>query len=223
VAARFGRAQGVAAQSWVEAAVESGDASSESLMQMQLALFDECKVDDDTGRCKALSEAIEALDAAVAERKNAPKKEAFGRVEFKATPIQAAATKLRASAAKFGPEQKEAADEWIKKVTTGKEVGGAGLLEEQIALFGECVLSEGSTPSDCQRLVAALGALQEAVEECRIAENFSTCEPDEVVGAIKAAGDAAPTASPSASAPAKKGRKRDAVKGFFKKLTGGSN
>ena len=72
----FGRAQGVAAQSWVEAAVESGDASSESLMQMQLALFDECKVDDDTGRCKALSEAIEALDAAVAERKNAPKKEA---------------------------------------------------------------------------------------------------------------------------------------------------
>ena len=56
VAKRFGIEQGKAAQKWVEAAVKSGDASTDSLMQMQQALFEECSVDDDSGRCRALSE-----------------------------------------------------------------------------------------------------------------------------------------------------------------------
>ena len=35
-----------------------------SAMEMQLALFDECKLDDESGRCKALSEAIDAMKVA---------------------------------------------------------------------------------------------------------------------------------------------------------------
>ena len=42
-------------------------------MEMQLTLFAECQLDDDTGKCKDLSEAIEALTTAVADRKNKPK------------------------------------------------------------------------------------------------------------------------------------------------------
>lgn len=58
IAQRFGAVQGQAAQKWVEKAVTNGETSSEVLMEMQLALFDECSVDDESGRCKALSEAI---------------------------------------------------------------------------------------------------------------------------------------------------------------------
>ena len=44
------------------------------------------------------------------------------------------------------------ADAWIKKVASGDITEGSmnSLLEEQITLFGECVLSEDGTPSNCQ-------------------------------------------------------------------------
>mmetsp|Transcript_41665 Transcript_41665/g.134403 ORF Transcript_41665/g.134403 Transcript_41665/m.134403 type:complete len:147 (+) Transcript_41665:272-712(+) len=125
-------------------------------MEMQLTLFEECQLDDESGRCKALTEAIEALSSAVEVRRNAPKDKEFELI-LGPTAIQEAATKLRASAATFGPEQKEAANVWIKKLTSGEAASGAGLLEEQITLFGECVLSEGavSPPQHCQRLLSS--------------------------------------------------------------------
>ena len=73
VATKFGPMQGKAAQAWVEGAIDGGEAKTETLMEMQLALFDECKVDDESGRCKDLSDAIEALTAAVADRKANPR------------------------------------------------------------------------------------------------------------------------------------------------------
>jgi len=73
VAKRFGPTQGKAAQSWVEEAIKAGDANGDSLMQMQLALFEECTLDDESGRCKDLSDAIAALTTAVEDRKTKPK------------------------------------------------------------------------------------------------------------------------------------------------------
>lgn len=73
VAKRFGPTQGKAAQSWVEEAIKAGDANGDSLMQMQLTLFEECTLDDESGRCKELTDAIAALTTAVEDRKNKPK------------------------------------------------------------------------------------------------------------------------------------------------------
>ena len=47
IAKRFGVAQGKGAQAWVEQAVKGGDARTESLVNMQLALFEECTIDDE--------------------------------------------------------------------------------------------------------------------------------------------------------------------------------
>ena len=70
-----------------------------------------------------------------------------------ATPIQEAASKLRSVATLFGPEQKAAANAWIKKVTTSTTpMDASGLLEEQIMLFGTA-LELGS-----HRIVDALTA-----------------------------------------------------------------
>ena len=173
-AAKFGPTQGTAAQTWVQEAIEAGnlydDFKSDTLMEMQLTLFAECSVDDESGKCKDLSEAIEALTVAVADRKKNPKTTECEppaavphnrrparpprlrsstscahaarhplAVDFDialgATPIQEAATKLRSAATLFGPEQKTAADAWIKKVISGEEMSKAsGLLEEQVGL-----------------------------------------------------------------------------------------
>jgi hypothetical protein len=78
-AKKFGITQGKAAQAWVQEAVKTGDTmSTPGLMEMQLRLFEECSVDDESGRCRALSEAIDALNAAVAERKASPPSEDDG-------------------------------------------------------------------------------------------------------------------------------------------------
>ena len=50
-ATRFGGAQGEAAAAWVEDATSGGAVISE-LIEQQLALFDECMLDDDSGKCK---------------------------------------------------------------------------------------------------------------------------------------------------------------------------
>lgn len=93
-AKRFGVTQGKQAQAWVEQAVSAGDASASGLMEMQLTLFEECQLDDESGRCKALTEAIEALSSAVEVRRNAPKDKEFELI-LGPTAIQEAATKLR--------------------------------------------------------------------------------------------------------------------------------
>lgn len=102
-----------------------------------------------------------------AEKKSSPK--AFNIIKGK-TPIQEAATKVREAAKRFGPAQKSAADEWIKMVTLGTEATAVtsgfreSLLAQKVTLFGECILSEDGTPSDCEQLEQALSALSEAIE-----------------------------------------------------------
>ena len=132
------------------------------------------------------------------------------------TPIQEAATKLRSTATLFGPEQKAAADAWIKKMTSGAVRDGSGLLEEQVALFGECVLSEDSTPSNCQQLEQALADLQSAIETCNV-DAKEDCSSDEVAAELQ---EAAPQAQEGVVTPT--GGKRKALKRFFRKLTGAS-
>lgn len=181
VAKRFGVAQGKGAQSWVEQAVKGGDARTESLVSMQLALFEECSLDDESGRCKQLTAAMEEMVSAVEKRsgssfyKEGILKPSSLTLQFGPTGVQSAATKLRSAAAKFGPEQKAAADAWIKKAAGGDTSNANALLEEQITLFGECVLSEDGTPSNCQLLEAALEDFQEALETCNI--DAVTCSP----------------------------------------------
>ena len=93
-------------------------------------------------------------------------------LQLGAAPIEAAASKVMKAAAGFGPEQEAAADAWIKKVLGGELVRGpvamSSLLEEQIMLFGECLLSEDGTSSNCQALEEALAELQCALEACDI-------------------------------------------------------
>lgn len=209
IAKRFGPTQGKAAQKWVEDALQGSSTSSAVLMEQQLALFDECSVDDESGRCKALSEAIDAMISAVAEKKtlDLPANEKLAakwrqQKLFGTTPIQAAATKLRTAATKFGPEQKAAADAWIKKAASGEATyaDGNALLSGKVMLFGECVLSEGSSPSNCQLLETALTELQDALETCTVAESAMVpqCNPEEVVDTVKAeAKKAAPVIDPS--------------------------
>ena len=164
-AQQFGAMQGKAAQEWVEKAVKLGDAKADNLMEMQLQLFEECKLEDG-GRCKELSEAVDALTSAVEGKKTTPEGDGCasaralkgrslsfqlssqlstlqlsraGAIITGSTPIQLAATKLRTAASAFGPDQEAAANTWIKKLTGGDETSAKGLLEEQITLFGECV------------------------------------------------------------------------------------
>jgi len=220
-AAKFGPTQGKAAQKWVADSIDAGnlydDFKTDTLMEMQLTLFAECQLDDDTGKCKDLSEAIDALTSAVAERKNKPKTDEFDfDIALGATPIQEAATKLRSAATLFGPEQKTAADEWIKKVISGDTMSKAtGLLEEQVALFGECVLSEDSTPSNCQKLEEALSELQTAIETCSV-DAPEDCDTEEVATELKE--DKAPEVAVAKPA-AKSGAKRRAVKNLLHMLT----
>merc|ERR1712224_748698 len=93
----------------------------------------------------------------------------------------------RSAASKFGPEQKKAADAWIKRVASGKEADVPSLLEAQISLFGECLLSEDGSPSKCQKLEEALNELQEVLE----ASGKATPKPaGAVVGVVVPTGDA---------------------------------
>ena len=166
VAAKFGTAQGKAAQAWVEKAVAEKSMAGEKLVEMELELFGECSVDDESGRCKALGEAIDAMKIAVEERTPS---EPMAVLTAK-TPIQEAATAVRQAAMQFGPEQTDAANAWIKQVVLGVESKAVtagfreSLLEQKITLFGECLLSEDGTPSDCEQLEIALAALQESIE-----------------------------------------------------------
>ena len=186
IAKRFGVAQGKGAQAWVEQAVKGGDAGTESLVNMQLALFEECALDDDSGKCKQLTAAMEEMVTAVEKRSSSPffkdgilRPSSFG-VAIAPTAVQKAATKLRNAAAKFGPEQKAVADAWIKKAARGdlSDAAGSALLEEQITLFGECVLSEDGTPNNSQLLTEALESFQDALEGCEITSEVPKCRPE---------------------------------------------
>jgi len=191
IARKFGYTQGVAAQDWVEASIKSKTANTDKLMQMQLTLFDECSVDDESGRCQALSEAIDAMKGAVVAKAAAAETSKKGfKLNLGPSELQVAATKVRDAATRFGPSQKEAANAWIKQVTTGMSTEGGvasefreDLLTQKITLFGECLLSEDGSPSDCEKLDKALTEFQEAIEFCEVATAAAeeACRAAEVI------------------------------------------
>ena len=83
----------------------------------------------------------------------------------------------------------------------------------QVALFGECVLSEDSTPSKCQQLEEALTELQQAIETCRV-DTPEDCDTEGVADKLKkdkVPGEPAPKRS--------SGAKRRAVKNVLHMLT----
>ena len=84
-----------------------------------------------------------------------------------------------------------------------------------MALFGECVLSEDSTPSNCQKLEEALSELQQAIETCSV-DAPEDCDTEEVATELKE--DKAPEVAVAKPA-AKSGAKRRAVKNLLHMLT----
>merc|ERR1719162_469791 len=91
-ATRFGGAQGEAAAAWVEDAT-SGGAEISELIEQQLVLFDECMLDDDSGKCKELDAALNALEMRL------------NTLSFGSAKLDRAAARVRKAARKFGPEQ----------------------------------------------------------------------------------------------------------------------
>ena len=168
---RFGKPQVAAAQTFVEKALAGEDAVW--LMEQKLALFEECQLDDEKGVCKELSAALEGLEEIAAARGGLKQKPTSISAQFdamfNADPVQKAVARVKKAAAAFGPEQKKAADEWIQK-TMSRQIsdGGASLLNEQVLLFGECMLSEDGTPSKCETLQSALSEMQEVMSAAAI-------------------------------------------------------
>jgi hypothetical protein len=169
-AKKFGVTQGKVAQLWVEEALRGGRASADNLMEIEMVLFDECRLEDGA-KCTQLESGMEELLAAVEAKQSKPRAPVFA-FQLGAEPIQAAATKVMAAARQFGPEQEEAADTWVKKVLGGELVRSpeamTALLEEQIMLYGECMLSEDGTTSHCQELEEALTEFEAALSACDI-------------------------------------------------------
>lgn len=159
-ASKFGATQERAAVDWVTKAVDlDPDVSrnADSLLSTQLALFEECLLDDADGKCAALDEALIDLESNLGKAKG---------TFMQRNQFERAGSRLKAAAAKFGPEQTKAAALWIRRTRSGEaSQEGMSLLEQQVALFGECLLEDGSGGSKkCQELEAALAALLEALD-----------------------------------------------------------
>jgi len=156
---KFGEAQGEAAAEWVTDAMSSrfGKVDCAALLGKQMALFEECLLDEDGGaKCKELDVALAGLEEQL-------KKDASGPVsEFGNAKLDRAAARVRAAAAKFGPDHRKMADVWMADVRANRKLNPAALLEEQLALFGECLLDYDGDggPARCKELEEALAALQ---------------------------------------------------------------
>ena len=160
-AAKFGTTQATAASDWVDKAlVADPDAplKADSLLSTQLALFEECLLDDEDGKCAELDNALIELESNLGKAKG---------IFMQRNQFERAGARLKKAAGKFGPEQAKAAATWIRKTRSGEAAKEEGsLLEQQVALFGECLLEDGADGSKkCQELEGALAALLEALDD----------------------------------------------------------
>ena len=128
-----------------------------------MTLFDECIIEDDgSSNCQALDAALVDLQsgfAAVAGAADKPRSAQY-LAEMK---VNKAKLAIRSAASKFGPAQKKEANEWLERALKGENE--ASLVEESLALFGECELSADGTPNKCEQLSKALDRLKEALGE----------------------------------------------------------
>ena len=129
---KFGSTQGEAAAEWVMEAMSSrsGEVDCEELLGKQLALFDECLVED-SANCEELDEALSSLEAQLKQGEAGPL-DIFGQSK-----MDRAAARVRTAAAKFGADYGKVAEQWIADVRgSGSEVSPFALLEQQMSLFG---------------------------------------------------------------------------------------
>jgi len=159
-AEQFGEVHTAAAVAWIDeamAARAAGEFDASALLEKQIVLFEECLLDEDGGaKCKELDDALAGLEEQL-------KKDASGPVsEFGNAKLDRAAARVRAAAAKFGPDHRKMADVWMADVRANRKLNPAALLEEQLALFGECLLDydDDGGPDRCKELEEALAALQ---------------------------------------------------------------
>jgi len=156
-AQRFGSAQGEAAAAWVEEALSTGTGANDSteLLQKQVALFEGCIIDeDDSGieHCKELDAALSDLDSLLLDDARDTAK------------VDRALTRVRVTASRFGLEHARAAEAWSDQVRKTGSANPAALLEQQNALFGECLIDyEDGAPNKCIALQDSLASLQSAL------------------------------------------------------------
>mmetsp|Transcript_25428 Transcript_25428/g.64629 ORF Transcript_25428/g.64629 Transcript_25428/m.64629 type:complete len:227 (+) Transcript_25428:41-721(+) len=153
-AEQFGSTQGAAAADWVKAVTRAkgADFDANSLLEQQLQLFEECIIDEDgDGNCQELDTALSDLETLMASG------------ALKGAQLERAVTRVRMSAAKFGPEQERVAIAWADAVRDGSCSNPAALLESQSALFDECLVDEDGGPERCIELEESLAALQLAL------------------------------------------------------------
>lgn len=158
-AKKFGRTQEAQARAWVTEAIESqaSEVDTDTLLEKQLVLFEECLIDDEGGKCKELDAALTAL-----ERELRMNKDAKGlKAKFANVKLDRALARVRKAAGNFGPEHARSAAVWAAQVRATKSANPVTLLEQQEALFGECLIDEDG--SSCRDLQDSLDALQRAL------------------------------------------------------------
>lgn len=160
-AERYGDTQGAAAAAWVEEAMsvcrgEECAIDTSELFDKQMMLFEECVIED-ADMCKELDQALTDLEQQLKMGDEVAFDDdgAFGKSK-----LDRASARVRTAAAKFGPEQERIAALWVAEVRKNGSMNPFALLEQQMALFGECILDDDGGSKRCQELNQALGALQ---------------------------------------------------------------
>ena len=189
-ASKFGKIQSDRAGAWVESVINSDDGCpTDSLLNEQLVLFEECLLDDEGGKCKELDAALSAFDATLAV--SLPADATNTKKNLEKSKKMRAGARVKAAASKFGTIQKQVAEDWTTKaITIGAPKDGPSLMEQQLLLFGECQLTEDGKP-ECvspsrPRPVLATPSLRAHTE------GFAPVEPvlvqSQVRGALRGAG-----------------------------------
>jgi len=159
-AGQFGESQGAAAARWVEDAMNAGGGGAEAaskLLEEQLEFFEECLVEE-SFLCEELDAALSALEKKLAAYEGPA--EAFKGGLVVKSKVDRAEARVRTAAAKFGEEQERIASLWVAEMRKDRSLNPFMLLEQQLALFGECMLDDDGGSERCQELHDSLAALQ---------------------------------------------------------------
>lgn len=149
--------------------IATGGFSSASLLEQKTLLFEECTINDDgSSDCKKLDDALVDLQDAMAELDSPLRRPTTSAKRLAQNKLNKAALAVRSTAGKFGPAQRKQADVWVQRAISGEapatQAERTSLLEESVALFGECTLeADGSGSKKCEQLWAAIEDLRVAL------------------------------------------------------------
>jgi len=162
VAAKFGKAQADRANAWLDTMVKhDGETPTESLLNEQLVLFEECLLDDEGGKCKELDAALTAFESALTEQPTAG--ETRAKANLRKFAQDRAGARVRAAASKFGTAQKAFATDWTREAVAAGATSSV-LMEQTLKLFDQCeVTADGKADPKCVALFEALDNLQIAL------------------------------------------------------------